>query len=407
MNEKSQGREKVVKSHIPGQFDIQLDEKRLSFLISSFVSPVQGHECSVVSLRNMVNVLKMKYPGSWKDVLCKMINEVPDADQKAYLAIFEGRFLTREFSVLNLPNEPEEIVKDLFSYVEHPEFDEKLRSFFMRFRPDVLFFQFCYGDQDEFYKFVTLYYLYDSQGLFGVFKEYIDKTFENKPIEFTINYLTTHEKVLKIFPNGKLLHSLYSTLSKSLTSLKGAKQLAQYAHTYLCKNCQPPQIGILYILCGQKDQFEKFHSDFCIKRLLKSFNPSLELQTCELIQQLAGPDSMDIVISLINSAQSHQLSIPKMSVLITTQKNLTLILSPSQSLSDFTPSYLPPELNSLFSEYLSNFKAQFPHKTLNFFHHSGFLDLQYGSCSLTCNFTQACILLLFNQSQYNKKEDIM
>lgn len=397
----------IVKTLIPGHFEVQLDEKRLGFLIASFVSPVPGHECSISSLRTMLTTLKLKYPETWKDILSKMISQVPDASESSYLSLFEGKNLTRVIPVLNLPQDPESAISVLSKNLDHPEFNSKAKIFFQSHTSESLFINYSEKSAGEFLNLVSIYYLYDSQRLFNEFNEYIDKTFDNKSIETIIQYTTTHEKILKIFPNGKLLHKVYSKLSIQLSSTKGAKLLASYCNLYLSKNIIPSQIEILYILCNQKDQFEKFHLEQCIKRLLKNFNPSIELQLCESIQQKAGPDAMDIIISLINSAQAHQLSIENTNVLITTQRNLSFSLNPNHTLADLTPSYLPSPLDSMISEYLARFKDKFPHKTLNFFFPSGILELQYGSCSITCNFIQGCILLLFNQKNCYKKEDLV
>ena len=397
----------VVKTLIPGQFEVQLDENRLGFLVASFISPVPGHECSISSLRNMLTTLKLKYPETWKDILSKMISQVPNATQSSYQSLFEGKNFTRTVPDLNIPKDPESAISVLSRNLDHPEFNPKLKAFFQSFTPESLFTKYSEKSPEEFSNFVSVYYLHDSQSLFNVFTQYIDKAFDNKSIEAIIQYATTHEKILKIFPNGKLLHKVYSNLSIVLSSTKGAKLLSNYCHLYLSNNTLPPKIEILYILCGQKDQFEKFHLELCIKRLLRNFNPAIELQVCEFIQQKAGPDAMDIIVSLINSTQAHQLSLSRMSVLITTQRNLSFSFNPNQTLADLTPSYVPSPLDSMLSEYLAQFKDKFPNKTLNFFYPSGILELQYGSCSITCSFIQGCILLLFNQKSCYKKEELV
>ena len=263
-----------------------------------------------------------------------------------------------------------------------------------------------YTKGPEFFSmFVSLCYLFDSDQFFIDFQDLIDKKVGLETIGQVTEFLEKFDKALKVLPSGKALHVVYRKLASLVAGNQGAKSLAEFFHLYLLEDKLPGLCYILYVLCEQKDVFEKCHLELCLQRLLVRRQVGVEVRLAEIIRENAGPEALEPVVSLLKSTVDYEVPYDKMNVLIISQNHLKLSGFPQASLQ-LDQAAFPAPLNALISGYCSAFSDKFPKKTLNFLHLNGLLELTYGSSTLVCTFLQSLVFLSFNSQALWHKEEL-
>ena len=308
-------------------------------------------------------------------------------------------------SLLNPPLNVLDSILYYYQYLDHPDTQSLLRKFLNSIDIEANFFNFI-ENPEIIHKFAVLIYFVYSNKLETIFKNSVLELFEDKPIDFLTNFITNNLELLKVLPNGKLLHIVYQELALLLSGNKGAKLLAEYLHKFIVKDEKIDKIQELYTLCEQKDRFENEYCQFCLERLLNGTDFMKEEKIIKDIKDFTGPDNMEFAFSLIKDAKDYKIPHNIMNVVVITNK-LAKVLNLYAIKEDYTPKKLFGGLDGILKDFDLQFSKIYSKKVLKWQFLSSVFEVSYKNTVFRCNFLQTLILLLFNDFEEVTKELIM
>lgn len=402
-NSKEQGLKVLV---LETNATVPIDFDRLRSMIYYLITPTSGIQTSLISFRALLRNFQSQDP-DWKSKLTEILKSLNCTDPSVYIALQSGYTPSPIYSSLSLPPDTNLSIHYLFTHISHANISEHLQSFFATHETSSKFKSLLNTDPILIYEYAVLLYKHRPQDLIDLFTTSIGQVLEDHNIEEIVKFIRNYADFLRVIPTGKLLHIVYSQLSLIISGPKGAYLLAEYFHNALVQQKLPENPIELYMLCGQKDVFEAHHSKLCIERLLIRFEVNLELELCNIIKTSAGPDSMEITSSLLKEANEYKINYESIQVIVMTKKIAGVLKFQPQISQEYIPKELPFYFENSLQEYNKRFHQTYEKKVVKVDFLSSFVEMQYGTCKIICNFIQALILLLFNAKESISAKEIM
>lgn len=385
---------------------VQVSEERLIAAIYYWANPTSKTQTSIISLQNLLKNYKALHGPLYNSKLSSLLLSLPLTNTVSS-KILSGELLSSKILSLSPPNSIKETIDYLYKNIEHPESLEKTQELLKKVNLGELLSEASNKDPESAFKLGTLAYRLSRNSFLDVFMQFLDEKLGNKSIEEIVEFLEVNHEMLRVAPDGKMLHNVYVKLAGIIAGNKGARLLAEYVHRSIGKREDVKYLVELYMLCGQKDAFEKNYSELCIERLLKGSQITLEHKMCCKIQASVGPDSMHSTALLLKNTMEHEFSCPKMNVIVTNTKIVSLFSPFSQIVLDYIPKELPQSLKILVEKYSTEFKEKFPKKKIKILYLNSLVEITYGECNLICNFLQALILIKFNDKTSITEDEIV
>lgn len=385
---------------------VQVSEERLTAAIYYWANPTSKTQTSIISLQNLLKNYKAFHGPNYNSKLSSLLSSLPLTNTTSS-KILSGELISSTNFSLFPPNNIKESIDYLYKNIEHPESLEKTRELIKKVNLEEVLSEISNKDSESAFKLGTLAYRLERNSFLDTFMRFLDEKIGNKSIEEIVEFLEVNDEMLRIAPDGKMLHSVYVKLAEIIAGNKGARVLVEYVHRSIGKNEDVKYLVELYMLCGQKDAFEKNYSELCIERLLKGSQIALEQKMCSKIQASVGPDSMHSTSLLLKNTMEHSFSCPKMNIIVTNTKIVSLFSPFSQIVLDYIPKELPQSLKFLVEKYSADFKEKFPKKKIKILYLNSLIEITYGECNLICNFLQALILIKFNDKTSITEDEIM
>ncbi|OMJ73116.1 hypothetical protein SteCoe_28261 [Stentor coeruleus] len=385
---------------------IEVSEERLIAAIYYWANPSSKTQTSIISLQNLLRNYKAFHGPLYNSKLSSLLSSLP-LTNTASSKILSGELLSSKNFDLFPPNNITEAINYLYKNLDHPESLNKTQELLKNINLGQLLSEISNKDSELAFKLVTLAYSLSRNDFLDVFIRFLDEKIKGKSIEEIFEFLETNDEMLRVAPDGKMLHSVYMKLAGIISGNKGAKVLAEYMHRSIIKEKNMKYLVELYMLCEQKDAFEKFYSELCIERLLKGSKIAIEQGVCSKIQASVGPDSMYSTALLLKNTMEHNFLCPKMNVIVTNAKIVSLFSPFSQIIIDYIPKELPQSFSLLLENYSAGFKERFPNKKIKILYLNSMIEMIYGGCDIICNFLQALILIKFNDKSSITEDELL
>jgi hypothetical protein len=384
-----------------------IDYERIASMVYYLLYPTDEIKTSINSFRFELQALKIKEPEKWQEKLCGILISLNCTDPRVQRLILSGQYPYNSTSSLYPPEDKFESISYYYKNLSHPSIESYLSEYFIKDNKPDTYKTLLGENQKILYEYTSLLHRKSPDTLIEVFETVINEYFIGKTIEDIVKFIQCHLDTLRIVPNGKLLHMVYALIGKGLSGNKGAKTLADYFHNSLIKGTKPEKFVELYMLCEQKDIFERIYCGLCLDRLLVQKDLSIEEGVVREIKEFSGPDSMDFPGKLIRDAKEYNIDDDKLNVIVITNKIHT-VLGPYKQISQgYLPRVLPVELETMKNQYEAKFRENYPKKVIKWEFLRSIIELSYGKAIIKCNFLQSLILLMFNASASIPEQEIL